>query len=191
MLGALTGFGTQAAAVARMLQNPLRDFEVVALVFDVEAILLDGTYQGDLGQLQDYDDEWVQCGFAINTQRLDGDGAPVTVPPYWQSQWPVNQDSGLTQFNEDEDYAIRTHFSRAFTLAPHCVSPTAADPAFWVTIPGWPRYRQSVRVKVKRRLGDQHGLFWQSWQFHEAAPGLASNGVRYLVNGSLWYKMKF
>jgi len=187
LLGSLVGFGTQAAAVARLLQNPLKDFEVLALSFDVEAILLPGT----TADFTDYDNTYVQAGFAIYTQGLDADQAPTTLPPYWLSQWPVNASSGLTTFNEDTDYATRTHFQRAFTLAPHGLVDITVDPVFEVVVPGWPHYRQSKTVRIRRKLSDKYALFWGNWAFHEAAPGLQSDGIRWLVNGSLWYRMQF
>lgn len=191
MLGALTGFGTQSAAVARMLQNPLRDIEVLAMVFDVTAILLPGVEVPILSDFVDYDNTYVQAGYAIYTQRLDVDGAPDSLPPYWLSQWPVNQASGLTGFNEDRDYATRTHLHRSFALLPHQVLAVTIDPVESVTVPGQPFFRRSERLRLRRRLPDQYALFWGNWAFHDAAPGLGSDGIRWLVQGSLWYRMKF
>jgi len=192
IIGALSGFGTQATAVAYLLQDAQRDFEVVALTYDVEAYIVPGIAFRAPPQAYEY--LALPMGFAINSQRLDGDGAPVTIPPYWLSQWPVNQSSGLTQFEQDRDYALRTHFARSWTLSAGYVLQTTSDPLTYVHAPGWPRFRFSGRTRIGRRFSDSQALFAQFWNSLPAAGGLDDFGieeVRYHMIGSLWYKMKF
>lgn len=190
LLGGLEAFGTQAEAVARMLQNPLRDFAVLAVHFDIVAFLSPGFVSIPAGDASlDYLEQYTQAGFAVNTQRLDGDGAPVTVPPYWLSQWPVNLTSGLTGFEEDLDYGTRTHFMRTGALAPHFV-PEQGENAR-PTIDGFPRLSISKTVRVKRRISDDYALFFQFWNSNTGATTLESASIIWNVTGSLWYRMRF
>jgi len=187
MIESMNLAGTEAASVARMLQNPLRDFEVKALVFDVEAFPVPFL----TGDPPDLSNQVVHGGIAVYTQQLDADGAPVTLPPYWLSQWPVNLGTtGVSQFNEDRDYATRTHLDRAFAIYPGFTWTTSIDPITNVAIPYRP-YRQYVRLKINRRLGDKYGLFFGVWTSNAGVTGMQTNGLQFLVHGSLWYKMKF
>jgi len=182
------GGATQALAVARVLQNPLKDYEVVALQFDVEAVADPGTVIAG----SDLITQTFQAGFAVYTQRIDVNGAPVALPPYHLSQWPVNQDvSGFAADNEDRDYATRTHFHRAWSMAPHIRNQVASDPGFWVVEPGWPRFRFSRTVRIKRRIGDQHGVYFGLWTFGAGGVSFFTDNVFFIITGSLWYKMKF
>jgi len=183
LLGALTPFGTQAAAVARLMQNPLRHYDVETVVFDLDCQLDPGSVSPGLVY-----SETLTLGFAVNTQRLDGAGAPVTLPPYWESQWPVNQGSGLLSTNEDLDYGTRTHLQRAFALSSHCINTGPNDDS--VVLPGRPWRSFYNRVRIKRRISDDFGLFLQFWNRGEPfAPGVEN--VQWRVSGSLWYRMKF
>lgn len=188
MTTAMSAAGAEALAVARMLQKPLRDFQVVAVQYDLEAVIDNGLVTvGTFPAAQT-----VQCGHAIYTQRLDDQATPgpIALPPYWLSQWPVNQGvTGNDVFTEDLDYATRTHFHRAFTLAPH-LSNQVSETGF-VIVDGWPRFRFSNLVRIKRALPDQYALFAGFWNNSPFNTALFSTAVNWYMTGSLWYKMKF
>jgi len=185
--------GTEAGSVARMLQNPLRDYEVKALVLDVHAVIVGGYYLPfGLGTQPDLENQAVHGGIAVYTQQLDADGAPATLPPYWLSQWPVNQGTtGVSQFNEDRDYATRTHLSRSFVVWPHFSAQIATDPFFAVPIQGRPTYQSYIKLRINRRLGDKYGLFFGAWTSNPGVSGMDTSAIQFLIHGSLWYKMKF
>lgn len=190
--GALGAAGSQAVAVGRLLQVPLRDLSVAALVFDLECIMSPGVEEIPGSPTSDINLFVAQAGFAVYTQRLDDAGEPVALPAYERTQWPVNQTDGFLDQVEDTDYATRTHFHRAFTLAPDLVNYTTIDPVFAVVRPGWSRFRTSVRVPVKRRISDQYGLFLGFWTFTPAVSVISTGTTAFWrVTGSLWYRMKF
>lgn len=187
--------GTQAQAVARVLALPLRSIDVSGLTFDVECQLSSGTAVNDTpGAELDTNTTVIQAGFAVYTQRLDGSDAPVVLPPYDLTQWPVNSTSGFTDATQDNDYATRTHFHRAFALAPHELQLVTVDPAFYVLKPQYPHYRFSAKVRVKRKLSDNYALFFGFW-VKTPGPLLADLGgidsAFWRVTGSLWYKMRW
>lgn len=184
LLGALGGFGTQAAAVARAMQLPLRYYEVKGLVLDISCYM-DPALTVSLPA-----SEVIQVGWAVNTQRLDQSGAPTFLPSYWESQWPVNQTSGLAAagLNEDRDYATRTHVLRAGTLASNVIVTSVGDTDLLVPGP-WNRSWYS-RLKVRRQISDEFGLFFQTWNI--GAPNGPNNlNCVWRVVGSLWYKMRY
>lgn len=190
----LTAAGSQAAAVARVLALPVRDLSVSGLTLDVECVLSSGTAVNDTpGAELDLNTTVIQCGFAIYTQRLDADGQPVNLPVYDLSQWPVNATTGFTDAVQDNDYATRTHFHRAFTLAPDEQKLVTIDPAFYLVKSRWPHYRFSIRTKVGRRISDNYGLFLGFW-VKTPSPLLADLGgidsAFWRVTGSMWYKLR-
>lgn len=193
LINGLTGAGSQAAAVARVLALPIRDLSVSGFVLDVDAVLSGGTNNNDTLADLDLNTTIIQCGFAIYTMRLDSNGEPVTTPAYERSQWPINTE-GFNDDTEDNDYATRTHFHRSFTLAPDEAKLHGVDPAFWTHRGRWPHYRERVRVKIKRRISDNYGLFFGFWNL-TPSPLYAdqfggSESVFWRLNGSMWYKLR-
>lgn len=191
MIAGMTGAGTEAVAVARMLQLPLRDFEVKALVMDVHAYPLPYLQDAGADFTPDAGNETVQCGLAVYTQQLDANGAPSTLPPYWLSQWPVNVNAPPTQFEEDRDYATRTHLSRTFVLRPHYAWSAISDPFNYVLVPGRIDHSSYIKLRINRKFGDKYGLFFGTWTSNPGVSGMDTNAIQFLVNGSIWYKMKF
>jgi len=191
--GALGAAGAQAVAVGRLLQVPLRDLSVAALVFDAECVLSPGLFDGGPpAGLVDWNNLALQIGLAIYTQRLDEAGAPTGLPVYDQTQWPVNQTDGWSDAVEDTDYATRTHFHRAGTLAPDVTGYYSSDPLAAYLRPGWSRFRTSVRVQIKRRISDDYGLFLGFWNKTPPTSIIPTGGSAFWrVTGSMWYRMKF
>lgn len=189
----LSAAGSQAAAVARVLALPVRDLSVSGLTYDVEVVLSPGTDINDSLAVLDQNTTVIQCGFAIYTQRLDADGAPVNLPVYDLSQWPINSTTGFTDAVQDNDYTTRTHFHRAFTLAPNEQKLVAVDPVFYVFRQGWSRFRFSGRTKIGRRISDNYGLFLGFW-VKTPSPLFADLGgtdsAFWRVTGSMWYKLR-
>jgi len=189
----LLSAGSQAAAVARVLQLPVRDLSVSGLTFDVSVTLSGGTFESPNGAgAADINTKTVQCGLAIYTQRLDASGAPTNLPVYDLSQWPVNGTDGFSDATEDLDYATRTHYHRATTLAPNQLATPIIDPIVQIFIPGRPNTGWSARVKVGRRISDSYGLFLGFW-VKPPNPVWSNEGATsafWRVTGSMWYKMR-
>jgi len=190
----LTAAGTQAAAVARVLALPVRDLSVSGLTFDVEAVLSTGSVFRsvlDSPVLGDLNFRVLQCGFSVYTQRLDADGAPVNLPVYDLSQWPINSTTGFTDAVQDNDYATRTHFARTATVAPDLVAELTADPSFFNVLNGWPRWRFSAKVRIGRRISDNYGLFLGFWvKTPPTSNQSEQDSLFWRVTGSMWYKLR-
>jgi len=193
----LTAAGTQAAAVARVLALPVRDLSVSGFAFDVECQLGPGTAFNETQGgtvFVDWNTLVIQAGFAVYTQRLDSDGAPVNLPVYDLSQWPINATTGFTDAVQDNDYTTRTHFHRAFALAPDVIYELTTDPFTASESTGYKHFRFSCRVKVGRRISDNYGLFLGFWNktpsplFANALGG--TDSVFWRVTGSMWYKLR-
>lgn len=168
--------------VGRLFQHPLRFYEVLAVQFDWQ-VWLGRPYASvdtDLGL------KVTQVGIAVYTQRVDSGGSPVTLPPFHLSQWPVNQSTGLVGGSEDDDYATRTHFSRAGSLAPNTPA-INVEAREGVSPNGGIAWRGFTKVRVRRRISDEYSLFLGLWNLG----GLDSDTVQWFVNGSLWYRMRF
>lgn len=193
----LTAAGSQAAAVARVLALPVRDLSVSGLTFDVEVQLSGGTARNPNPVAVapvDWNTLVIQAGLAVYTQRLDTDGQPIGLPVYDLSQWPINATTGFSDAVQDNDYATRTHFHRAFALAPDLIQHTTIDPVFDVVLPGYKHYRFSQRVRIGRRISDNYGLFLGFW-VKTPSPLFADNlggatNAFWRVTGSMWYKMR-
>lgn len=189
----LSAAGTQAAAVARVLALPVRDLSVSGLTFDVEVQLSPGVaIAANPDAYFDMNTLVIQAGFAVYTQRLDADGAPVNLPVYDLSQWPINSTTGFTDAVQDNDYSTRTHFHRAFALAPDTVEIPTIDPVQYITRPGYKHFRFSSRVKIGRRISDNYGLFLGFW-VKTPSPLWAddsSTSCFWRVTGSMWYKLR-
>jgi len=185
--------GSQAAAVARVLQLPVRDLSVSGLTFDVTCTLSEGTFVSATGAPPvDINAKTIQCGLAIYTQRLDASGVLTNLPVYDLSQWPINGTDGFLDATEDLDYATRTHYHRAFTLAPNQVVSASSDPVFQYVVHHNEQYRFSAKVRVGRRISDSYGLFLGFWV---KTPGpvwddAGAESALWRVTGSMWYKLR-
>lgn len=180
----LAGFGTQAAAVGRLLQNPLKGFDVDTIIMDVSATMDAGVTSSATPA-----SETLRVGWAINTIRTDPDGIPAAAVPFWESQWPVNSGGGgLSSANEDQDFATRTHVARSGNLQNNVIVTTVGDQD--VLVPGRATSHWYSRTRIKRHLGDTHGLYFQVWSLGAPfSPGIDS--VIWHVTGSMWYRLKW
>lgn len=186
-LDAVSSAGTQAAIIARVLSGPIKGFDVLALTFDLEAMVDPGFSTLTANEPQPLSFDSTHCGFALYTQRLTSAYTPSNLPNYHLSQWPINATTNDAS-NEDADYSIRTHTHRAFTLAPDTATTWALAGDVASVYPRFPRFRQSFRVKIKRRLTDDYALFFGFWN-RPYADGGDQNNVFWRLTGSLWYKM--
>lgn len=188
LIAPLATAGTQAAAVARALEGPMRGYAVAALQFDVD-VWLDPGWVLTANEFEGYPFATVRGGFAVYTQRLTSAYAPTNLPNYHLSQWPIEQSAPPTTLNEDADYATRTHYHRAFTLAPHFVS-TFAVADFFATISNDKQHiRFSRIVKIKRVIPDDYALFFGLWNQPLVAPPAGQDFMTFEITGSLWYRM--
>lgn len=187
MIEPMSVAGSQAAAVARMLQTPLRGIEVLAIQYRCTAHLSPGLMDTSNFHLAPFNGDLYNTtllvGHDLITQRLDTVADPVAASSSLDSQWPVNQASPSGS-NEDVDYALRTHFHDTRILRPVLYfaddGPIAAE--------GHVAAEFVVRTKLRRRLGDDVGLFFQFANLPNVAASISGN-VFWTVSGSLWYRM--
>jgi len=52
-------------------------------------------------------------------------------------------------------------------------------------------YTQPHGHRIKRRIGDQHGVYFGLWTFGAGGVSFFTDNVFFIITGSLWYKMKF
>jgi len=181
--------GSQAAAVARALEGPMRGYAVAAVQFDVDAWLDPGWAGPYANEYELYPFLVTRCGFSVFTQRLTSAYAPTNIPNYHLTQWPIEQSVAPTANNEDADYATRTHYHRAFTLAPSNVSSFALVDTIVTDPSDKKHFRFSRIVRIKRVIPDDYALFLGQWnQPLVASPGVQLN-VTWEITGSLWYRM--
>lgn len=188
LIAPLATAGTQAAAVARALEGPMRGYAVAALQFDVD-VWLDPGWNLTAVELEGYPFVTVRGGFAVYTQRLTSAYSPTNIPNYHLSQWPIEQAAAPTNLNEDADYATRTHYHRAFTLAPSLVSTFNVVDFYVVDSNPHRHIRFSRIVKIKRVIPDDYALFFGMWNQPLVAPPGSTTNMTFEVTGSLWYRM--
>lgn len=188
MVTPMTISGTQARDMARLLQLPLRGYEVLAVQYDVHAMMSPGVLPRDTfasTNLSDFAEASVLVAHDLYTQRVDLNGAPVQASVVMNSQWPVLQNGVPAGGNEDWDYAVRTHYHRSNILWPNILDPASdTNPS---NVQGRIACSFSVRARLRRRFGDTEGLYIQ---FSNLPTGtLASYTIWWRVSGSLWYRM--
>lgn len=190
MISPLSAAGTEAAAVARLLQQPIKGYEVLAIQYDVDGRLTPGwdsdsvlTNPNVAGDLYN---TGVLLAHTLYTQRLGVGGSIVAPEASLESQWPVYQGQPTTD-EEDYDFALRTHFHRARYVTPHLADD--GDGSWRLGIPGEPVWRTSVKAKLRRRLGDNQGLFFGFSNRTNVAYAPSGRTAVWTVSGSLWYRI--
>lgn len=183
----LSILGSQAEGVAKVLQQPIKGFDVLAITWDLDCFIAPDFVSDTAQNAQAY---VLQTGHALFSQRLSTAGVPASFPPYWRSQWPVYQASPVGIINQDDDYALRTHFHRMQTVYPNRIESAPPELPSQSLSPGWPRYRYPRTTKLRRRFTDTQGLFFEFWNYTPPTwlPG-PTFSVNWTVTGSLWYRM--
>lgn len=185
LTGALATADADLAPVGRLLQLPLRYYEVLGIVVDWHCVV------SPMYQFQPAPNAFelpMQVGFTVFSQRMTNTGTPAGLPPYWLSQWPINQNSGITSAsNEDIDYATRTHLQRTGLVFPSVFGVYEFEsPPSGVT-PGRPTWSGSTKLRLRRKLTDQYSLFIGLWNDRGNA---TEYDLQWFVTGSLWYRMR-
>jgi len=178
--------GTQAAAVARMLQNMQKGYDVLAIQYHVHSVLSPGQLSENAFIASPFNSDiantTVMLTHDLITQVVDTTGSPVSASVSLDSQWPVNQSIAPTSATEDADYALRTHFHDTRLVSPHIIE---AESGF--TLPGRPYCEWSVRSRIRRRIGEKVGLYLQFGNLGGLGT-LNGSTVFHRVSGSLWYR---
>lgn len=171
-----------------MLATGQRGIDVVALIFDWVVLPEPGFVAPETPPNSLYDYR-VVGGTAVYSDRLTQGGTAETVPNYPTTQWPVLQTVLPDSNREDVDYGMRTHYHRAFDVLPAIAAPSGDVAGI---TPGWPRARGSARVKINRRFGDTHGLFFSQWlQVGSTFVTSSTAQLTWHYTGSLWYKLRW
>lgn len=182
-----------ALALARVLQQPIKGFDLLAIQFDLTAELQDGLVPVQLPFPLAFStfDSTVRAGFAVYSDRLNAGGSSATTPQYDESQWPVLQSATPTATDDDVDHPLRTHVQRSTTFFPTLYAdPGVAGDSGSLVHPGWPRFNTSVRLKLRRRLSDTQGVFFQAWNRTPLTNWTGSStSIIWRLTGSLWYRM--